>query len=103
MSEAALVVAAGVLALAWVPIGFYFLRSWKKRRSPLSLAICGLVAFPIYTNCSTALFLQSHPRWITGVLFIVNLVLLLNFLFCFYWQKKSFPEDRKLSTDHSKN
>ncbi len=96
MPETVLIIVAMVLGVAWVPVGFFFLSSWKARKSPLSLAICGLIAFPVYTNFSTALFIDSDPRWIACTLIVVNLILLLNFAFCFYWQKRSFPDRRKL-------
>jgi hypothetical protein len=102
MSETMLVVVAGILAVAWVPVGIYFFKSWKNRRSPLSLAICGLIGFPIYTNLSTALFMDSSSKWVCLVLVVANLVLWSNFMFCFYWQKKSFPDvrSRKPSEDN---
>lgn len=96
MPETALIIVAVILGVAWVPIGLFFLRSWKNRKSPLSLAICGLIAFPVYTNFSTALFLDGDQTWISGTLIAVNFILFMNFMFCFYWQKKSFPDRRKL-------
>jgi hypothetical protein len=96
MPETVLIIIALALGVAWVPVGYFFLSSWKARKSPLSLAIVGLIAFPVYTNFSTALFINSDPKWIACTLIVVNTVLLLNFWLCFYWQKRSFPDRRKL-------
>ena len=96
MPQPVLVAASAVMAVAWIPIGLYFFRAWRSRKSPLSLAICGLVALPVYLNSMTSVFLGSQPEWFCTVLFFVNLTLFANFIFCFYWQRKSFPENRKL-------
>lgn len=82
------------LAAAWVPVGIYFWRSWRRRGAPLSLAICGLVGFQVYLNCGTWLFLKNDPRWVGSVIAIGNVLILSNFYLCFRWQKKRFPDAR---------
>jgi len=93
-NEIALVVVSAVLAAAWVPVGVHFWRSWKHRGSPLSLAICGLVGFPVFTNASTAIFLNGDEVQTVLAMVGTNFLLLLNFMICFKWQKQRFPDAR---------
>jgi hypothetical protein len=102
MPNTVLVAASAVLAVAWIPVGLYFYRSWKKRKSPLSLAICGLIALPIYTNSMTGLFLEAESKWFCSIMFFVSLLLFANFIFCFYWQRRSFSGGRELKERRGK-
>jgi len=90
-----------VLVVGWVPVGIYFWLSWRRRGAPLSLAICGLVGFPIYTNASTFLFLRNDPQWIAGILAGANALILGNFYLCFKWQSKAFPNARRAPTNNN--
>ncbi len=85
---------AAVLAVAWVPVGVHFWRSWKNRGSPLSLAILALIGYPIFINASTAIFLTEAEITTLLILIGTNLLLLLNFVMCFRWQKERFPNAR---------
>lgn len=95
--EVVLGVSAVLLALSWIPVGLFFWRSWRTRRSPLSLAICALVAYPVFTNVSTFAFLAGPSTSSVGGMIVANTVLLFNFLLCFHLQKK-FPDSRKHET-----
>ncbi len=91
----AIVVVAALLAIAWLPVGAHFWRSWRARGSPVSLAICGVVGFQIYLSSSTWLFMKNDPRWVATVMLLGNLLTLANFYLCFRWQRKRFPDARK--------
>lgn len=93
-SEIALIVVSAIVGASWVPVGVYFWRSWKRRGSPLSLAICALIAFPIFTNLSSAIFLAGSTTQTIIALVVANLLLLMNFVVCFRWQKERFPNAR---------
>lgn len=93
-NDIAIVVIAAILAASWVPVAVYFWRSWKHRGSPLSLAICALIAYPIFTNVSSAIFLTGNGQQTVLVMVATNTMLLLNFAICFKWQKQRFPEAR---------
>ena len=82
------------LAVAWIPVGIYFWRSWRRRGAPLSLAICGLVGFQVYLNGGTWLFLQNDQRWVGLMLALGDTLILSNFYLCFRWQRKRFPNAR---------
>lgn len=96
-AEIIVIVVSTILAAAWIPVGIHFWRSWRQRGSPLSLAICGLIGFPIFTNVSSAVFLGQQPALTVDVLVGTNFLLLLNFILCFKWQKDRFPESRSNS------
>lgn len=93
--ETAVILASVTLAAIWVPIGMYFFRSWQRRRSPLSLAIVGLVAYPVFTNLSVLAFLRNSPIKTVLVLFVANIALLLNFAFCFWLQRTAVIDERR--------
>lgn len=92
--EIAIVVLSAILAAAWVPIAVHFWKSWKRRGSPLSLAICALIGFPIFTNVSSAVFLTGNEVQTVLAMVGTNMLLLLNFAICFRWQKERFPDAR---------
>lgn len=93
-TEVVFTVISLLLALAWHVVAIFFWRSWKHRRSPLSLAICALTGYPIFTNASSVIFL--HQDQLTTVILLVsaNLLVLINFVVCFKWQKERFGELR---------
>lgn len=93
-NDIAIVVISAILAAAWVPVAVHFWKSWKQRGSPLSLAICALIAYPVFTNVSSAIFLTGNGAQTVMVMIGTNLLLLLNFVVCFRWQKERFPEAR---------
>jgi len=88
------VAVTAVLAILWIPIGIHFWRAWRNRGAPLSLAICGLIAFQVYLNSGTWLFLNNDPLWVGTIIAIGNVLILFNFYFCFRWQGKRFRDDR---------
>lgn len=92
--ELALGVTAVILALAWIPVGLFFWRSWRARRSPLSLAICALVGYPVFTNASAFVYLSGPSTSSVMGMILANMVLLLNFILCFKFQKK-FSDQRR--------
>lgn len=95
MSTEELTIWVGVfLALAWIPVGLFFWKSWRTRRSPLSLAICALVGYPVFTNLSTFVFLSEPVASSVAGMIVANFVLLLNFFLCFRLQKR-FPDQRR--------
>jgi len=42
------------MVMAWVPILLRFVRSWRERRNPVSLAICGLIIYVQFLSLSVA-------------------------------------------------
>ena len=88
-----------VLAIAWVPVAAYFWRAWRFRGSPLSLAICALVGYPIFTNANAIIFLFQEQEVSVRLLVGANFILLINFAICFKWQKERFPEERSKTVE----
>ena len=93
-NEIALIVVSALLGAAWVPVGVHFWKSWKRRGSPLSLAICALIGFPVFTNVSTTIFLTGGRTSTVLAMVGTNFMLLMNFMICFKWQKERFPDAR---------
>lgn len=103
LTNIALVGFSIILAGAWIPVAIYFWKAWKFRGSPLSLAICGLVGYPIFTNANSVIFLFQDQEVSVRLLVGANFLLLINFAICFKWQKDRFPEERSQSSRGSKS
>jgi uncharacterized membrane protein len=90
-----------VLALAWVPVFRFFFRAWRERANPISLAICFLVLFAIYTNGAAVLLLAFGSSSLDAViaLRVVDLAVLVFFYLSFRWAKHRWKpangEERK--------
>lgn len=85
------------LALAWVPLLIRFLRGWRSRRNPVSLAICATITALIYGNITTALTAMGQGAWETVrmLTIAVNVFVVLNFYLSFHWSGQRFPDARR--------
>lgn len=83
-----------VLAIAWHFVAVYFWKSWRKRKSPLSLAICALTGYPIFINANSIIFLHQDRELSVALMVGANFILLVNFAICFKWQKRAFSDSR---------
>lgn len=86
-----------VLAVAWIPLFARFLRGWRNRRNPVSLAICATISFLVYINVMTATVALGLGDWQTTR--ILNLLFdgfaVVNFYVSFYWSNQRFPDARR--------
>jgi predicted membrane channel-forming protein YqfA (hemolysin III family) len=84
---------AALQAAAWIPILVKFLKSWKTRSNPISLAICALVCLAIYLGvlpywrCTA----DSDVLWFAAS--GVNLLVCGYFHLSFVWAKERFKND----------
>lgn len=92
----ALIALSVALALAWVPILLKFVRSWRARRNPVSLAICGIIVMSVYANAiALAVYaFDGNPSWAALATHIFNGLVCLNFYLSFMWARKRFPDAR---------
>lgn len=90
-------IASLVLAIAWVPLFLRFLRGWRNRKNPVSLAICACISFLIYGNVTTTLLALDAGAWQTvRILSIVfNAFVVVNFYVSFHWSNQRFPDSRR--------
>lgn len=93
------VIASFALSVAWVPLLVRFLRGWRSRRNPVSLAICATISALIYGNVTTALTAMGQGAWETvrTLTIAVNVFVVLNFYLSFYWSRQRFPDARRSS------
>lgn len=95
-----MVVKLGILAviqcLLWAPIAYKFFKTWKKRKNPLSLAICLNIFYIIYVG--------AVPYWISsktdirlaiGTMLVFNLLVCSNFWLAIRNDKTKFNSKRK--------
>jgi len=91
------VIASLALAVAWIPLFLRFLRGWKNRKNPVSLAICATISFLIYVNVMTATVALKLGDWQT--VRILNLffdgLVVVNFYVSFHWSNQRFPDARR--------
>jgi hypothetical protein len=91
-----LFVIAVLTAIAWLPIFMHFYRAWESRRNPISLSICILISFPVYT-CMFAYWIMYKvvPLTYTAAVMIgANLVVCALFHTSLYLSQKRFPDTR---------
>lgn len=85
------------LALSTVPLLIRFLRGWRSRRNPVSLAICAMIAALIYGDITTALLALGQGAWETvrTLTIAVNGFVVVNFYLSFHWSGQRFPDARR--------
>jgi hypothetical protein len=94
--HAAYLVLAGIVVLLWLPVLRRFYASWRRRRNPVSLAICTLIVSMIWQTGGTVWLLLDRvntPTFVfavTAVAFAVSL----SFHLAFRWARRKFPDAR---------
>lgn len=93
----AYVIASFALAVAWLPLLARFLRGWRSRRNPVSLAICATISALVYGNVTTALTAMGLGTWDTvrALTIGVNAFVVVNFYLSFHWSRQRFPDARR--------
>lgn len=92
-----LVFLSTALAAAWIPILIKFVRAWRARGNPVSLAICGIILLSIYSNILViAVYAyDGNPRWAAYATHVFNGLVCANFYLAFVWSNRRFPDARK--------
>lgn len=85
-----------VLALAWLPLTLRFLRGWRSRRNPVSLAICAALCLFMYMNVLFLLVALHGASWrfYTIATHVFEVVVVVNFYIAFKWSAIKFPDAR---------
>ena len=93
----ALIITAGVLTLAWLPLAIRFNRGWKTRRNPVSLAICAAILLYAYTDVMYVLAVSDATSWrfFAVATHIFEAVVVANFYVAFRWSDKKFENARR--------
>jgi hypothetical protein len=91
--EAVAVTLSIVLGLLWVPIGYFFYKSWRERRNPISLAIVGLIFVSIWTDVTTWLLLHVNWKITLVALRAVNALAMVNFYLSIRWANRKWHTD----------
>jgi hypothetical protein len=91
------------LAVAWLPLAWRFLRGWRNRKNPVSLAICAAIGLSVYVNIMLVLALAGRTSWEFFVVAtrVFDLIVVANFYVAFHWSKKRFPEARQRPHEYS--
>lgn len=96
MLHPAVPIVALVVALAWLPVLLRFIRSWRARGNPISLAICVLVLMALYVPPYLA---STLPRsWPVATVVAIDFIACSTFYVTIYYASRKFPDTRGPST-----
>lgn len=86
-----------ILAAAWIPLMVRFLRGWRKRRNPVSLAICATISAQVYANVTATLTAAglAARETVWALTMAVNVFIVINFYLSFRWASQRFPDARR--------
>lgn len=85
-------IVALVVALAWLPVLLRFVRSWRARGNPISLAICVLILMAIYVP--SYLTSTLPPSWPVATVVAIDSIVCATFYATFHYASRKFPDSR---------
>lgn len=90
---------------AWIPIFLRFLRAWRARHNPVSLAICATIAFTVYRSTMAVLVDMDLGSWLTArnLSLVFNALIVINFYAAFRWSETHFRDERSRTTEPPPN
>jgi hypothetical protein len=91
------------LAIAWLPLAWRFLRGWRNRKNPVSLAICASLCLFAYTNVMFVLIALDGATWefFNIATHVFNIIVVVNFYVAFKWSEKKFPDARSHPSEYT--
>lgn len=94
----ALSIAAGFVAVLWLPILGKFFRAWRDRRNPVSLAIGLIIALMVYLSVLVVLVasFKSSFVWAVIVGLLFDFGICVNFYIAFRIAEKRFGAQRQV-------
>lgn len=89
-----------VVSLAWIPVLWFFFKNWRARKNPISLSICAVVLFVIYTNVVLWLCRFTKSETPFYIMHVAELLTVSFFYVCLRWAKWKYqgalgPETRR--------
>jgi uncharacterized membrane protein len=78
------------VSLLWIPVLLFFFKNWRTRNNPISMAICGMVLFVIYSDAliwAAALLHSEVPFYVMQTAEICSIMF---FYLSLRWAKKRF-------------
>jgi hypothetical protein len=87
--------------VAWVPVISRFFNAWRRRRNPISLAICLVLGLLIYTCIIIIENVEGEvaPLWLWIGFLGFNALVCFNFYVSFWWSSRRFPDRRGTPSD----
>lgn len=92
-----LVLALIVVGVAWLPLAARFWLSWRDRHNPVSLAICGAMAFMVWLHGALAWAIYTSSvsvEWFGATAVVLSTLLMAYFYVSFAWSRHRFPDSR---------
>lgn len=99
--SAVLFTAALTVACAWIPVFLRFLRSWRTRGNPISLAICALVMLALYVPVFAVL--EISASWPLATVIAIDGITCATFYVTVHVASRKFPDVRGTRSDTPKD
>jgi hypothetical protein len=86
------IAAAIAVGLAWIPVFLRFLRSWRARGNPISLAICALIMWALYAPVH---LVRTFPgSWPVATVIALDGISCVTFYVMIRYAGRKFPDTR---------
>ena len=83
--------------VAWIPVFLFFLKNFKSRNNPVSLAIGTLVGLCMLYVGPVDYWITSgtaSKEWVSLTFDVLSLAVCAHFYLAFRWSKRRFHDDR---------
>lgn len=79
----AFIIISMVVSTLWIPVLWFFFKNWRARKNPISLSICGVLFFVVYSDALVwvakvsssmmPLYIMQGTELLTIIFFYVSL------------------------------
>lgn len=92
---AILAIVALVQGAAWLPVVIRFMRNWRSRKNPESMAIMFLASLASFFG-AVPYWLKSHASGVLPlILAAANAIVCVSFYVAFIWARNRFQDERR--------
>ena len=89
----ALTLISMAVSLLWIPVLLFFFKNWRGRKNPISLAICGVIFFVIYSDVLVLLSKVSCSDISLYIMQSTEVLTIFFFYVSFRWARWKFGGD----------
>ena len=90
-----------VAALIWVPIFAHFFQAWRRRKNPISLAICGIVVSVVHDVVMRPFERDVDPDVVFWTALVARVAAALFFYAACRRARARFSSDRRIDVNQS--
>lgn len=78
------------VSLLWIPVLLFFFRNWRERKNPISLAICSVLFFVIYSDALVWAGLLGQTKIPLYIMQATEVATIAFFYLAIRWAEKKF-------------